>query len=70
MHYLERKLVENLDHARLGASELDTYDDTASGQVLINAWDEGHLKRGDVALQFSIDGAQLCADQLSRSALA
>ena len=67
MHYLERKLLENLDCARLGTSVLDTYNNTASGQALIDAWDEGHLKRGDVALQFSIDGAQLHADQPSEA---
>ena len=68
MHYLERKLVENVDlHARLGGGMLDFYDDTASGQALLDAWTVGHIKRGDVALQFSIDGAQLRADRPSEA---
>ena len=31
MHYLERKLAENVEHARPNEGILDTYDDTASG---------------------------------------
>jgi hypothetical protein len=66
MHYLERKLAGNVERVRLsGGSMLDFYDDTASGQALLDAWNAGDLKRGDVALQFSIDGeqvAQLRAD--------
>ena len=67
MHYLERKLEENLDRARLSRGMLDIYDDTVSSQALIDAWDEGHIKRGDIALQFSIDGAQLRADRPSEA---
>ena len=67
MHYLERKLTENLALARLSGGTLEIYDDTASGQALIDAWDEGNLKGSDVALQFSIDSAQLCADRPSEA---
>ena len=67
MHYLERMLVENLERARLSGGVLDIYDDTACGQALIDAWGEGHIKKGDVALQFSIDGAQLRADRASEA---
>ena len=67
MHYLENKLTENLAHARLNGGILDVYDDTASGQALIDAWDEGRFKSGDVALQFSIDGAQLRANRPSEA---
>jgi hypothetical protein len=67
MHYLERKLVDNLEHVRLNRGMLDSYNDTASGQALIDAWGSGDLKRGDVALQFSIDSAQLCADKPSEA---
>ena len=67
MHYLERKLAENVEHARPNGGILDTYDDTASGQALIDAWCDGSLRQGDVALQFSIDGAQLCADRPSEA---
>jgi hypothetical protein len=68
MHYLERKLTDNLEHTRLnGGSMLDFYDNTASGQALLDTWNVGDLKRGDVALQFSIDGAQLHADRPSEA---
>lgn len=66
-HYLERKLADNLDWVRLGGGMLDLYDNTASGQALIDAWDNGHIKKGDVALQFSIDGAQLHTDRPSEA---
>ena len=62
MHYLERTLAENLECARLSGGVLDIYNDTACSQALIDAWGEGHIKKGDVALQFYIDGAQLRAD--------
>ena len=68
MHYLERKLADNVDRrTRLGGDMLDFYDDTASGQALLDAWTAGHIGRGDVALQFSIDGAQLRADRPSEA---
>ena len=42
-------------------------DNTASGQALLDAWTAGHIRRGDVALQFSINSAQLCADRPSEA---
>ena len=59
--------MDNLDWARLGGGMLDLYDDTASGKALIDAWDNGHIKKGDIALQFSIDVAQLHADRPSEA---
>jgi hypothetical protein len=67
MHYLEKKLAENLERARLNGGRLDIYDDTACGQSLLDAWSRGDFKRTDVALQFSIDGAQLRADRASEA---
>jgi hypothetical protein len=68
MHYLERKLVDNVEHLRLNSgSMLDFYNDTASGQALLDAWNTGNIKRGNVALQFSIDSAQLQADRPSKA---
>lgn len=46
---------------------LDIYDDMASGQALLDAWNAGDLKKGDIALQFSIDSALLCADRPSEA---
>jgi hypothetical protein len=67
MHYLERTLADNVERARLNGGVLDTYDNTASGQALLDAWCDGGLRQGDVALQFSIDGAQLRADRPSEA---
>jgi hypothetical protein len=43
------------------------YDHTACGQELLDAWCDGCFKKGDIALQFSIDGAQLRHDQQSEA---
>jgi hypothetical protein len=67
MHYLEQKLVDNAESARLNRGFLDVYDDMVSGQDLLDAWSKGSLKKGDVALQFSIDGALLRADKPSEA---
>jgi hypothetical protein len=68
MHYLERKLTDNVECLRLNSSSmLDFYDDTASGQALLDAWNVGDLKRGNITLQFSIDSAQLQADRPSKA---
>ncbi len=67
MHYLETKLAENLRIARANSGKLITYDDTPCGQELLDAWGEGRFKASDIALQLSIDGAQLCPDQPSEA---
>ncbi|KAH8987488.1 hypothetical protein EDB86DRAFT_2808890, partial [Lactarius hatsudake] len=67
MHYLERKLAENLEAARLGERGLPMYDDTACGRDLLDAWNTGRFRRSDVALQLSIDGVQLRPDQPSEA---
>ena len=67
MHYLERKLAENLAYARAHGGRLSRYDDTACGRDLLVAWDSGSFGRSDIALQFSIDGAQLRPDQPSEA---
>ena len=67
MHYMERTLADNVECVRLNGGMLDSYNDTTSGLALIDAWDRGDLKMGDVAMQFSIDGAQLRADKPSEA---
>ena len=67
MHYLERALAENLKHAREHSGKLARYNDTACGGELLAAWDSGAFGRSDIALQFSIDGAQLRSDQQSEA---
>ena len=65
MHYLEHKLAQNLETARLNRGTLPVYDDTTCSSDLLNAWQSGHFGKSDIALQLSIDGAQLCHDQAS-----
>jgi hypothetical protein len=65
MHYLEQKLAENIESARLNGGKLDSYYDTGCGQALLDAWTSGDFKPNDIALQLSIDGAQLRPDQPS-----
>jgi hypothetical protein len=37
MHYLKRALADNVECARLNGGMLDSYDDTTSGQALLDA---------------------------------
>lgn len=69
MHYLERRLAANADQLRQPGSggNLDIYDDTACGKELIDAWTKGTFLKSDIALQLSIDGAQLRPDQPSEA---
>jgi hypothetical protein len=67
MHYLKQKLADNAECARINGGFLDVYDNTASGQELLDAYSKGNLKKGDVALQFSIDRAQLRANKPSEA---
>ena len=66
MHYLERRLARNVEHVRVH-DRLDKYDDTACGQELVDAWNSGTFGCSDIALQFSIDGAQLRPDRQSEA---
>ena len=45
MHYLEKKLAKNLEHARNNSHQLNVYDDTACGQALLDAWGSGVFKK-------------------------
>jgi hypothetical protein len=69
MHYLERRLAANADQLRQPGSggNLDIYDDTACGKELIDAWTKGAFHKSDIALQLSIDGAQLRPNQQSEA---
>jgi hypothetical protein len=66
MHYLERRLAQNMEYVRVHG-RLNKYDNTACGQELVDAWNSGTFGRSDIALQFSIDGAQLQPDQPSEA---
>lgn len=45
MHYLKQKLADNLERARLNGGFLDVYDNTASGQELLDAFSKENLKK-------------------------
>ncbi|EKM84453.1 transposase 21 superfamily [Agaricus bisporus var. burnettii JB137-S8] len=59
MHYLEKRLAENLAYATNNGGKIRVYDDTACGSNLLMAHASGKFHREDVALQISLDGAKL-----------
>ena len=67
MHYLEKTLAVNLETATNNLGLLDVYNNTTCGQELLDAWHDGCFRRNDIALQFSIDGAQLRRNQQSEA---
>ena len=67
MHYLERALSMNTEQAQRTGGNLGKYDDVSCGKDLLYAWDSGAFLKTDVALQLSIDGAQLRANQPSEA---
>src|SRR5882762_5314642 len=67
MHYLETRLASNLDYLGNHNNQLSMYDDVACGQELLDVFSSGAFHKTDVALQISIDGAQLRADRASEA---
>ena len=67
MHYLEKALSANAARARRAGGSLDRYDDISCGNDILSAWTSGALRKSDVALQLSIDWAQLRANQPSEA---
>src|SRR6266404_4276510 len=67
MHYLEKRLARNVLYFDTHQGRLDVYDDTACDKDLMDAWRSGAFSSLDVALQFSIDGAQLRPDKPSEA---
>ena len=65
MHYLEKRLAKIEEHLRTHNGEMESYDDTACSQDLLQAWASGRFTKDDIALQLSIDGAQLYRDRTS-----
>lgn len=63
MHYLERRLAENVEKAMLNGGKLTVYNDTACGRELLDAWNSGNFGKHDIALQLSINSAQLRPNQ-------
>ena len=65
MHYRESKTTKILEHARTHGGEIKEYDDTTCGRDYLDAVRAGKIKKDDVLVQLSIDGAQLYHDKES-----
>lgn len=65
MHYLERITERILQDMEKNGGKVEGYYDTACGMDNLNAWRTGTIKKGDVLLQISLDGAQLYRDKES-----
>jgi Transposase family tnp2 len=65
MHYLEKRLTKIEEHLRTHNGEMESYDDMACSQDLLQAWASGQFTKDDITLQLSIDGAQLYRDRTS-----
>lgn len=65
MHYLEKRLTKISDYLRTHNGQMEAYDDTACSHDLLQAWASGRFTKDDIALQLSIDGAQLYRDKAS-----
>ena len=63
MYYLERVLLANTEQAQHAGRNFGKYDDVLCGKDLLYAWDSGAFLKTNVALQLSIHGAQLHANQ-------
>jgi hypothetical protein len=65
MHYLERITEQILKDIENNGGTVKEYNDTACGIHNLNAWHMGLIKKGNVLLQLSLDGAQLYRDKES-----
>jgi hypothetical protein len=65
MHYRDRKTNEILEYARNNGGQIKEYNDTMCGSDYLDAWQAGKIKKGDILLQLSWDGAQLYRDKES-----
>jgi Transposase family tnp2 len=65
MHYLEKRLTDITEYLRTHNGQMQSYDDTACSHDLFQAWSSGQFTKDDIALQISIDGAQLYRDKAS-----
>jgi hypothetical protein len=66
MKYGENKLQEIVDEAlKPGGGTQPDFEDWCHGADFLKAFHEGHIKKGDPVLMFSIDGAQLYRSKAS-----
>jgi len=57
MHYLKKRLTKIVEHLRTHNGKMESYDDMACSQDLLQAWISGQFTKDDITLQLSIDGA-------------
>ncbi|KAF8241157.1 hypothetical protein L208DRAFT_1229765 [Tricholoma matsutake] len=65
MHYLEKRLTEISEYLQTHDGQMEYYDDTVCSYNLLQAWGSGRFTKDNIALQLSIDGAQLYWDKAS-----
>jgi hypothetical protein len=65
MKYGENKLQEIVDEALKPGGTQPDFEDWCHGADFLKAFHEGHIKKGDPVLMFSIDGAQLYRSKAS-----
>lgn len=65
MHYRERATAEILDYARMHGGKVRDYSDTTCGRDYLDAVESGTIKKDDILVQLSLDGAQLYQDKES-----
>src|ERR1700692_250951 len=65
MKYAEKKLQEIVDEALNAEGTQPDFEDWCHGADFLQAFHEGHIKKGDPILMFSIDGAQLYRSKAS-----
>jgi hypothetical protein len=64
-HHRERTTANILEHARTHGGSVKEYSDTTCGQDYLDAVKTGKIKKDDVLVQLSLDGAQLYQDKES-----
>ena len=65
MHYCERTTADILEHARTHGGSIREYSNTTYSQDYLDAVETGKIKKDDVLVQLSLDGAQLYQDKES-----
>ena len=65
MHYREQATAEVLGYSRTHSGKISEYNDTTCGRDYLEAVEAGTIKKDDVIVQLSLDGAQLYRDKES-----
>jgi len=63
MHYRERETTTLLEYAAKNGGRISTYNDTICAKKYLEAVQSGKIKKQDIVLQASQDGAQIYQDK-------